>query len=91
MVYMYHSFLIHLSADGHLGSFHVQSIVNSAAMNTGYTCSWQIESLVKSIVKNSLLPLSGKPQLILLSESTACLSVMTLQQAPSCASQTSFL
>ena len=23
MVYMYHSFLIHLSADGHLGCFHV--------------------------------------------------------------------
>ena len=26
MVYMYHSFLIHLSADGHLGCFHILAI-----------------------------------------------------------------
>ena len=32
---MYHSFLIHLSADGHLGSFHVLAIINSAVMNIG--------------------------------------------------------
>ena len=32
---MYHYFLIHLSADGHLGCFLALPIVNSAAMNIG--------------------------------------------------------
>ena len=29
---MYHSFLIHSSADGHLGCFHVQALINSATI-----------------------------------------------------------
>ena len=39
---MYHSFLIHSSADGHLGCFHVLGIINSVVMNTGVHMSLSI-------------------------------------------------
>ena len=40
-VYLYHIF-IHLSANGHLGSFHILAIVKSASGNTGVYVSFRI-------------------------------------------------
>ena len=44
---MYHSFLIHSSADGHLGCFHLLAIINSAVMNIGVHVS--LSDLVSSL------------------------------------------
>ena len=53
MVYMYHSFLIHSSADGHLGCFHVLAMINSAAMNIG------VDMSLSDLVSLVCMPRSG--------------------------------
>ena len=53
MVYMYHSFLIHSSADGNLVCFYVLAIKNSAVMNTGVHVS------LSNLVSLVCMPRSG--------------------------------
>ena len=53
MVYMYHSFLIHSSANGHLGCFHVLPMIKSAAMNIGVHVS------LSDVVSSVCMPRSG--------------------------------
>src|SRR5574340_443868 len=50
---MYDSFLIRLSANGHLGCFHVLAIINSAVMNIGVHVSLSI------LVSLGCMPSSG--------------------------------
>ena len=57
IVYIYHSFLIYASADGHLGCFHVLGIINSAVMNTAVHVSLSI------LVSSVCMPSSGIAEL----------------------------
>ena len=50
---MYHSFLIHSSASGHLGCFHVLAVINSAVINIGVHVSLSI------LVSSVCMPSSG--------------------------------
>ena len=85
MVYMYHSFLIHSSADGHLGCFHVLAMINSGSL---YLCSSEInlECLCSSHTRGSALhPHPGKPQKELWASCPRSLSgVPELRSVPLC-------
>ena len=56
---MYHSFLIHSSADGHLGCFHVLAIINSAAMNVGVHVWRFLKTLEIELPYDPAIPLLG--------------------------------
>ena len=51
---MYHGFFTHSSADGHLGGFHVLTIVNSAAMNIEGACVF-----LNSVFFSGYMPSTG--------------------------------
>ena len=50
---MYHSFLIHSSANGHLGCFRVLAIINSAEMNIG------VHMCLSILLSSMCMPSSG--------------------------------
>ena len=60
IVFMYHIFFIHSSVDGHLGHFHVLSIVNSVAVNIGVHVSFWI------LVFSGYMPMSGVAHMVVL-------------------------
>ena len=53
IMYMDHNFFIHSSVHGHLGYFHVLTIVNSAAMNNRIHVSLSI------LVSSGYMPRNG--------------------------------
>ena len=83
---MYHSFLIHLSANGHLGCFHVLSSVQLLSRAQLFVTPWIAEhqaSLsitnsrnspkimsIESVVPSSVIPFSSCPQSLPASGST---------------------
>ena len=56
---MYHSFPIHLSADGPLGCFHVLAVVNSAVMNIGVHMPLSILVSLECIASSGITGLYG--------------------------------
>ena len=53
LVYMYHSFFIHSSVDGHLRHFHVLAVVNSVAVSN------RIHVSLSVLVSPGYMPRSG--------------------------------
>ena len=58
IVYIYHSFLTHSSADGHLGRFHVLAVINSAAINSA-AMNIGVHVSLSILVSSVCMPSSG--------------------------------
>ena len=56
---MYHGFLIHWSADGHLGCFYVLASINSAVMNTGVQVSLSVVVSLECMPRSGITGLYG--------------------------------
>ena len=56
MVYMYQSFLIHLSADGHLGCVHVLAVINSPSPLLNYFLVIWHQKMLQSYFHIFLVP-----------------------------------
>ena len=54
IVYMYHNFFTHSSVNGHLVSFLVLAVVNSAAVNTGMYVSFGVMVFSQYMSKNGI-------------------------------------
>ena len=52
-MYMYYNFLMHSSAGGHTGCFHVLAVVNSAAVNT------EVHVSLSVLLSSVCMPSSG--------------------------------
>ena len=63
MVYMYHSFLVHSSADGHLGCFHVLAMVTL----TRQTCVGKVKSLLFNMLSKLVIAFLPRSKRLLIS------------------------